>query len=668
MGKRNRKRAASAPGKTTTTAAARDGAATAASSTRLILFRVIGAALLLVALGNALALSVEHLGGLKLPGCGVESPCAKAAASAFGKLPLGTGRNGEPVYWPVSFLGSAYFFALLASWLTLRGCTPTWLKFVIRLGALGSIFWIGAMITGGYLCPYCLAVHAGNLLFWLVAEQSRGLPRRASGATPAIAGVLAFAVATGGLAFAEFDQRAAVEREAREQAEQSTADIVRNAQQGESHLDLEPNQSEPIEADANTPADPNAGGTPNGDAEDASLISSPFTGRYHVGPREAPIRIVAFTSYQCADCYLFEKELEPLLARRSDISFSIKHFPLSSKCNPLVNIDPQPNACVAAGVAEAAGILRGDEGFWQMHKWLFARRGGFNEQQLTAALVQFGYTPREFFQVVTSPEIGARIKADCLEGNALGLHFTPMIFINGVEFKGWRARGALTQAILTLAEQNLPAQGPEVDHPPLAAEKYIEDWAQSPRQLDPKTTYRHTRGAPDAKIRIIMFSDYQSPPTAEAISDLDALIKDRDDVSFTWRNYPANSQCNPHVSKVFTPQSCWAAKAAEAAGRLGGDDAFWKLHDWLVANQDSFTEAALRGAAEQIGLDPDKLLAEMNSPEVAAIIQEDVEAGHKLGVQRLPTFFINERFVPRWKRPGADVLARILEIAEQQGE
>ena len=34
--------------------------------------------------------------------------------------------------------------------------------------------------------------------------------------------------------------------------------------------------------------------------------------------------------------------------------------------------------------------------------------------------------------------------------------------------------------------------------------------------------------------------------------------------------------------------ACGAAAAAEAAGSLGGNDAYWIMHDWLMTNQDTF--------------------------------------------------------------------------------
>ena len=46
---------------------------------------------------------------------------------------------------------------------TRRAARP--LRWVLRLGAAASLLFVGVMIRQGHLCPYCVAVHAGNLLF-----------------------------------------------------------------------------------------------------------------------------------------------------------------------------------------------------------------------------------------------------------------------------------------------------------------------------------------------------------------------------------------------------------------------------------------------------------------------------------------------------------------------
>src|SRR5574340_726413 len=91
---------------------------------------VIGVVCLAWAATMSLALVTEHISGWSLPGCGQGSPCEQAANSVWGKVPL--------INWPVSFLGLAYFLGMLAAWIAGRGALPPALRYLARLGALGS--------------------------------------------------------------------------------------------------------------------------------------------------------------------------------------------------------------------------------------------------------------------------------------------------------------------------------------------------------------------------------------------------------------------------------------------------------------------------------------------------------------------------------------------------
>ncbi len=116
-----------------------------------------GLALLTAALAASLLLVLQHFDAAALPGCGAESDCTAAAESAWGSLPV--------VDWPVSFLGFAYFQALWAAWWLGGGSLSRPLRWLVRLGAAGSLLFVAVMFRQGHLCPYCVAVHAGNLLF-----------------------------------------------------------------------------------------------------------------------------------------------------------------------------------------------------------------------------------------------------------------------------------------------------------------------------------------------------------------------------------------------------------------------------------------------------------------------------------------------------------------------
>lgn len=668
---------------------------------------VLGAGAAFVGLSAlmSLLLVLEHLGRVSLPGCGEGSACAQAANSVWGKIKLGG------FVWPVSYVGLAYFVAALTTWIASRGVIPQAFRQIVRLGALVSLGYCAIIVGKWMFCPYCIVAHFGNFAFWIVVElvTIRPTPPRRA----AIALGSTFVVATLALGLWDAQHRAVVQAKAEQErgiAAQQIIDRSKDAApaptatpsasvaatpapapqnmtpssapadkveppraaatpQAPATPATVPTKSEPPPVVAQTPAPPAAKVEPAPPAPPATNAPM-FTGRYRVGPAEAPIRIVMFTGYQCPDCYNIEQQLVKLHDTRNDISISIKHFPFNSECNPEIKSTMHPNACWAARAAEAAGKLWGPEGFWKMHVWLFEHKGVFETTaQLEAGIREIGYDPTGFIQAMSSDETLQVIKTDVAEAEELGLYFTPMIFINGVELKGWVAPNALTRTVEQVAATNPPARSAAFDRPPVAFEKYLADWREQKVLTLPPDKQAWKTGPDSAKVKIVFWGDYQEVGSTQADAVIRAFMTGRNDVQYTYRHYPFNSDCNPNLKERRFPNSCRAAKAAEAAGKLGGNEAYWKMHAWLMDNREKFSDATLRAAATQMGLAADALLAALDQPDLQANIVDDIQAGKQLpqlrhgmpaGLYGIPTIFVNDKYVPRWQLDDKPVLREIL--------
>jgi protein-disulfide isomerase len=368
-----------------------------------------------------------------------------------------------------------------------------------------------------------------------------------------------------------------------------------------------------------------------------------------------------FTGYQCPDCQRIERELEALLKERADVSLSIKQFPMNSDCNKYFKERHHGNACYAARAAEAAGILYGNEGFWKFHRWLFEREGKFeNRQILENGLKSLGLDPAGFVAAMEGPETLKRVQEDIEEAVELGIHYTPMIFINGLELRGWNAANAVRRAVEKWAEKNPPPAGPESDQPQPAAAKYVADWREQPQRRIPPRQRSYARGPSDAKVRIVLFGDYDYDMTSKLDAEIRATTKDRDDVLYEFRQAPWNKDCNADVPGNEHAQACRMAQAAEAAGALGGAEGYWRMHAWLLDHQGRYSDERLRAAAQELGFDPAALMSAMDSPEVAAAIADDVRAWKQLRLNAVPALLVNEKFVPRWSREGERIVEQIL--------
>src|SRR5512140_3168493 len=106
------------------------------SSELLEAFRVSGGAhwSIGVLLGTAVVLSAflisKHFGG-GLPGCGPASGCEALEKTPWGMVP--------GIRWPVSFLGFAWFFALLFGWMVTDREWPVTARWLLRVGGAASV-------------------------------------------------------------------------------------------------------------------------------------------------------------------------------------------------------------------------------------------------------------------------------------------------------------------------------------------------------------------------------------------------------------------------------------------------------------------------------------------------------------------------------------------------
>ncbi|HYE61157.1 MAG TPA: thioredoxin domain-containing protein [Phycisphaerales bacterium] len=589
---------------------------------------MLGTLLLLAAITASGMMVLRHFLKVELPGCGAGSPCDAAAASRWGTVPV--------LNLPTSFVGLAFFTALLIAWTGSHGALSTASRTLARLGALVSLAFLAIIAVEKLACPYCLIAHACNLFFVALAEF--GTRRaRTSAHTPFItaAAVGIAALATMGVA----DHRA--KKEAQAKAEQALAESTRQMTQ---------------------PRPPAAPAQPTDTPAAPTNTAKGFSGRYAWGPEKAPVRIVMYTDYQCPDCKRIEGELAELQSNPS-IAVIIKHFPLCSACNPKAP-NLHPNGCWAARAAQAAGILQGDEGFWKMHYWLFSQGGSFTDASLPPALQQLGFDPRQFQQVMQSQETLDRVKADVQEGYDRGLFFTPLIYINGVELKGWNAPNALTRAVTAVLASNPEPRSFADDAMPSALDKYMSDWRESPVRQLPTALMQRALGPADAPVTVVVFGDYMEPGTQEADGVLRLFATGpTSKIRYSFAHFPVNSDCNPAVPNMKKFDSCRAALAAEAAQMMGGDEAFWKVHDWMMLSKGIINNDSLGAAASLLDTDPATLSAAMQNPTPAATIQAHARAGQSLGLTSIPMIFINGKHVPRFKLDNENLLPRMIDEA-----
>jgi protein-disulfide isomerase len=139
------------------------------------------------------------------------------------------------------------------------------------------------------------------------------------------------------------------------------------------------------------------------------------------------------------------------------------------------------------------------------------------------------------------------------------------------------------------------------------------------------------RGAANAKVAVIEYSDYQCPFCARYEKDAYVQIgKDYVDtgkLKYVWRDLPLDM--HPH-----------AMKAAVAANCAGVQGKFWEMHDRLFANQQALAAVDLSKHAEGLGLNVGQFQTCLDSGRFDADIKADIAEAAKANINGTPTFLI----------------------------
>ncbi len=137
------------------------------------------------------------------------------------------------------------------------------------------------------------------------------------------------------------------------------------------------------------------------------------------------------------------------------------------------------------------------------------------------------------------------------------------------------------------------------------------------------------RGAADAPVTIVEFSDFACPYCKRAATTLSKVIDTyADRVRIIYRHFPLQ----PDSERVAAAASC-----ADEQGK------FWRYHDLLFAHEGPLDDSALDHVAGTAELDAQAFAACRDSGRGAAVIARDATAAEAAGVTGTPAFFVNGR-------------------------
>lgn len=212
-------------------------------------------------------------------------------------------------------------------------------------------------------------------------------------------------------------------------------------------------------------------------------------------------------------------------------------------------------------------------------------------------------------------------------GLFLGLAVSSMLglaVVMGMVWSGKTLGGSLAAAAPTPVA---PAPAPTLDpNQPTIPSKPVKEVSDAD----------HIRGNKSAKVTLIEYSDFECPFCKRHTPSMEQALKDfPKDVRLVYRHYPLTS-IHPNAQK--------AAEAAECAAKVGGADAFWKMHDKIFA-AGSLSNEGFVSMAKEISLNEANFKKCLDSGEMADRVNMDVASGNDSGVEGTPATFINGKLL-----------------------
>lgn len=176
---------------------------------------------------------------------------------------------------------------------------------------------------------------------------------------------------------------------------------------------------------------------------------------------------------------------------------------------------------------------------------------------------------------------------------------------------------ALTSAALMAAPLPLMARAKRDNPMPDALRRALERDPAAP-----------VLGNPKGDITLTEFFDYNCHFCRKMVPVIKQMIGADSNLRVVFREWP-----------VFGEGSYFAAQAALAALDQGK---YWQMHSGLMALKSRATEATVMRVARQVGLDTDRLRADMEKPRVFEHIEGSMELADHMGLVGTPSFIAGD--------------------------
>ena len=141
-------------------------------------------------------------------------------------------------------------------------------------------------------------------------------------------------------------------------------------------------------------------------------------------------------------------------------------------------------------------------------------------------------------------------------------------------------------------------------------------------------------GNPDGDITLVEFMDYRCSFCKRAFPETKELLRTDGNIRYIIKEFP-----------ILGEQSELASRFALAVRNVAGDEAYESVHEILMEFRGDVTIDSLTRLAVTVGLDPESILAEMNSPDVTNVIATNRALAQRLQITGTPTFVMQDQML-----------------------
>lgn len=190
----------------------------------------------------------------------------------------------------------------------------------------------------------------------------------------------------------------------------------------------------------------------------------------------------------------------------------------------------------------------------------------------------------------------------------------------------------------------------EVNHIRQNPAALFAHWSSEPRHgitIRPDDPTRRVAPTKGPALRVVLFSDFECSSCRALARFLEVQAQPLfgGNLKIIFKHYPLDRDCNAELTSSPHPNACFAARVAEAARLLGGNEAFWRAHDYLFEHQEQLKRGRIRPEelASHLEMDREAFLDAMSAETVARRIREDIDQAKGLGVSGTPAPFVDGR-------------------------